>query len=279
MSTDDKMSIDERRKYLGRMKKRYAQATRKERGQLLDEMEAVTELHRKSRRKQRGCTYGPEVDDTLRVISESVDYICPERLTPNLVWMAKHLAAHGEIETTPELLAQLGQISVSTVRRRQDRIRQDQPRLPHHRADTSQEAADPLETIDLPTGDETILLVEDDERVRDMARHILQDQGYTVLEARDSQKALQVSARHPGPIHLLLTDIVMPGMSGRVVAERLSQVHPGLKVLFISGYTDDETILRHGVLESDGALLQKPFGAVALTDKVRQALNEPKGGA
>jgi hypothetical protein len=143
MSSDEKMSLEERRKYLRRMKKRYAQATRKERGQLLDEMEVVTELHRKSlirlmngslerkpRRKQRGCTYRSNVDDALRVIAESLDYVCAERLTPNLVWMAEHLAAHGEMTVTPQLREKLGQISVSTVRRRLDRIRQDQPRLP-----------------------------------------------------------------------------------------------------------------------------------------------------
>lgn len=143
MSTDDKMSIDERRKYLRRMKKRYVQTIRKERSQLLDEMEAVTELHRKSlirlmsgdlerkpRRKQRGCKYQSDVDDALRVIAESLDYICAERLTPNLVWMTEHLTAHGEMEATPQLLEKLGQISVSSVRRRLDRIRQDQPRLP-----------------------------------------------------------------------------------------------------------------------------------------------------
>jgi hypothetical protein len=143
MSSDDKMSIEERRKYLRRMKKRYTQATRKERGQLLDEMEVVTELHRKSlirlmngrlerkpRRKQRGCKYRSNVDDALRVIAESLDYVCAERLTPNLVWMAEHLASHGEMTITPQLREKLGQISVSTVRRRLDRIRQDQPRLP-----------------------------------------------------------------------------------------------------------------------------------------------------
>jgi hypothetical protein len=137
------MTIDERRKYLGRMKKRYVKASRKEQGQLLDEMEAVTELHRKSlirlmngslerqpRRGQRGRTYGPEVDDALRVICESLDYICAERLTPNLVWMAEHLAAHGEMETSPLLLTKLGCVSVSTVRRIQARIHQDRPRLP-----------------------------------------------------------------------------------------------------------------------------------------------------
>lgn len=92
------------------MKKRYAQVDRKERGRLLDEMEAVTELHRKSlvrllqgklerkpRGKQRGRAYGAAVDDALRVIAESLDYLCAERLTPNLVWIAEHLAAHGEL--------------------------------------------------------------------------------------------------------------------------------------------------------------------------------------
>jgi hypothetical protein len=142
MSIEDKMTIDERRKYLRRMKKRYRQADRKERGRLLDEMEAVTELHRKSlirllssglerrpRRRQRGRSYGPEVDDALRVIAESTDYICAERLTPNLPWLAKHLAAHAELTTTPQLLEQLEGISVSTVERTLSRLRQDEPRL------------------------------------------------------------------------------------------------------------------------------------------------------
>lgn len=143
MSIEDKMTIDERRKYLRKMQERYLQADRKERGQLLDEMEAVTELHRKSlirlmkgslarqpRRRQRGRTYGPEVDDALRVIAESTDYICADRLTPNLPWLAEHLAAHGELSVAPQLLEQLDQISVSTVERILARIRQDEPRLP-----------------------------------------------------------------------------------------------------------------------------------------------------
>ncbi len=143
MSIEDKMTIDERRKYLRKMQERYLQADRKERGQLLDEMETVTELHRKSlirlmrgslarqpRRRQRSRTYGPEVDDALRVIAESTDYICAERLTPNLSWLAKHLAAHGELTITPQLLKQLDRISVSTVERILTRLRQDEPRLP-----------------------------------------------------------------------------------------------------------------------------------------------------
>ncbi|MFQ5611377.1 MAG: integrase [Anaerolineae bacterium] len=125
------------------MQKRYRAANRQERGQLLDEMEALTDLHRKSlvrlmqsklerqpRRKQRSRTYGPEVDDALRVIAESFDYICPERLTPNLVWMTNHLAGHGELTASPRLLEQLSQISISTVGRILRRVGQDQPRLP-----------------------------------------------------------------------------------------------------------------------------------------------------
>lgn len=143
MSTEEKMSIDERRKYLRRMKKRYVQAGRKEKGRLLDEMEAVTELHRKSlirlmngslerqpRRRQRGRTYGPEVEYAVSIIAESLDYLCPERLTPNLVWMANHLTAHGEMEVSPLLLEKLDQISVSTVGRILGRIPRDKPRLP-----------------------------------------------------------------------------------------------------------------------------------------------------
>jgi hypothetical protein len=143
MSTEEKMNIDERRKYLRQMKKRYAKAGRKKQGQLLDEMEAVTELERKTlirlmksnlqrkpRRRQRGRIYGAEVEDALRVIYPSFDYICAERLTPNLVWMAEHLARHGELEVSHVLLEQLERISVSTVGRLLGRMRLDEPRLP-----------------------------------------------------------------------------------------------------------------------------------------------------
>lgn len=143
MSTEDKMNIDERRKYLRKMKQRYKRAGRREKGRLLDEMEAVTEMERKTlirllkgnlqrtpRRRQRGRSYGPEVEDAVRVIHESLDYLCAERLTPNLVWMAQHLAQHGELETTQGLLEQLGRISIATVGRMLARLRQDVPRLP-----------------------------------------------------------------------------------------------------------------------------------------------------
>ena len=143
MSTTEQMNIDERHKYLRVMRKRYEQADRRGRGRLLDEMEEVTGLHRKTlirlmhgelkrkpRRRQRGRTYGAEVDEALMIIAETWDYICAERLTPNLVWMAKKLAHHGELELSPSLLEQLGHISVSTVRRRLAHLRRTARRLP-----------------------------------------------------------------------------------------------------------------------------------------------------
>ena len=143
MPEEEEMTIDERFKYLRLMKRQYVEAGRAERGRLLDAMERMTRLHRKSlirlmssslkrkpRRKQRGRTYGPEVDDALRVIAESHDYICAERLQPTLVEMATHLARHGEIDGSPRLLDQLSRISISTLRRTLKRLGQDQPRLP-----------------------------------------------------------------------------------------------------------------------------------------------------
>jgi len=146
MSYAEKMTIDERRKYLRLMRPRYREAGRKEKGQLLDEMEAVTglerkvlirllsgSLERKPRRRERGETYGPMVNNALRVIDESFDGICPERLMSNLVWMALLLERHDELTTTPELLEQLAQISLATLRRRLARVRQDQPQLPRQK--------------------------------------------------------------------------------------------------------------------------------------------------
>jgi len=142
MSTSEKMTIDEKLKYLRLMKPRYMSASREVKGKLLDEMMAVTgctrkhliellggDLERHGRRRERGRKYGPEVDDVLRVIHQSLDYICAERMTPSLVWMAMHLAAHGELRIDEALLMQLGQISASTVERYLRRLRQDEPRL------------------------------------------------------------------------------------------------------------------------------------------------------
>jgi two-component system cell cycle sensor histidine kinase/response regulator CckA len=121
-------------------------------------------------------------------------------------------------------------------------------------------------------GRETILLVEDDAQVRVLAADILRRQGYRLLESGLPSEALALVAAHPGPIHLLLTDVVMPEMSGRVLAEQLGAKRPSLRVLFMSGYTDD-AIVHHGVLESGVAFIQKPLTPEALARRVRQALD------
>jgi hypothetical protein len=143
MSTDDQMTIDERYKYLRCIRKRYDVADLSARGLLLDEMQAVTGLHRKSlirllrgpltrkpRSRQRGRTYGPEVESALRIIAKSLDYVCAERLTPHLVTAARQLEAHGEIHLSPHLSDQLQRISISTVRRILSRSHPDTRRLP-----------------------------------------------------------------------------------------------------------------------------------------------------
>jgi IS30 family transposase len=143
MSVDDPMTVDERRKYLRKMQKRYQKADRAEKTKLLDEMQDVTGMHRKSltrllsgslerksRRRQRGRTYGPEVVSALSAISESLDYICAERLQPSLVWMAQHLSHHGELQLSSSLQSKLACVSVSTVRRLLKDQPRDLPRLP-----------------------------------------------------------------------------------------------------------------------------------------------------
>jgi signal transduction histidine kinase len=120
-------------------------------------------------------------------------------------------------------------------------------------------------------GNEIILLVEDEDVVRDLARRILHDHGYDVLEARQGEEALALAELHGGPIHLLLTDVVMPKMSGRQLAEHLGPRWPDMKVLYMSGYTDD-AILRYGVREEEVSFLQKPFSSEGLVAKVRQVL-------
>jgi CheY-like chemotaxis protein len=120
-------------------------------------------------------------------------------------------------------------------------------------------------------GWEIILLVEDAPSLRELARELLEDNGYTVLEAGNGADAIQVAERYGKTIHLLLTDVVMPGMDGGKLAERMTHSHPGIKVLYMSGYTDD-AIVHHGVLDSGVALLQKPFTRESLTRKVRDVL-------
>ena len=124
---------------------------------------------------------------------------------------------------------------------------------------------------DLPRGSEVVLLVEDEKGVRELARQYLEMSGYTVIEAEDGHTALELSAMHVGPIDLVLTDVVMPGISGRELADRISRSRPGIKILYMSGYTD-QAVVHHGILESDAVLLQKPFNMASLATKLREIL-------
>jgi response regulator RpfG family c-di-GMP phosphodiesterase len=129
------------------------------------------------------------------------------------------------------------------------------------------------ETNFLPRGSETVLLVEDEASVRDLAHRLLNQQGYKVLEAANGEEALRVVQEHIGEkIHLLLTDVVMPQMGGKELANQLKLLRPDVKVLYTSGYTDD-AIVHHGVLEPGTHFLQKPFSPKTLSHKVREVLD------
>jgi PAS domain S-box-containing protein len=141
------------------------------------------------------------------------------------------------------------------------------------RVETNEEPArEPGVSEGIPAGSETVLLVEDEGAIRRLMAKILRENGYTVLEGSDGQGALEVSGRQQGPIHLLVTDVVMPGMSGRELAVRLVRSRPEMRVIYMSGYTDDE-ISRHGVLVPGVIFIQKPFSPSFLARKIRQVLD------
>jgi len=141
------------------------------------------------------------------------------------------------------------------------------------RVDAAPETVAAAEVASVAGGTETVLLVEDAAAVRTVAREVLERHGYTVLEAPNGEAGLHLAQSHGGPIHLLLTDVVMPVMSGRQLADQLARARPDMKVLYASGYTDD-SIVRHGVLEEGTAYLQKPFTPESLARKVRDVLDE-----
>jgi PAS domain S-box-containing protein len=127
-------------------------------------------------------------------------------------------------------------------------------------------------SFQLTSGSETILLAEDEELVRKLARLALEASGYTVLVADNGAEALRLATGHTGRIHLLVADVVMPKMGGRILAQELVRLRPETKVLFLSGYTDDE-VLRQGIHEAEAAFLQKPFTPDGLAQKVREVLD------
>jgi CheY-like chemotaxis protein len=120
-------------------------------------------------------------------------------------------------------------------------------------------------------GSETILIAEDEPDLRELTRIFLRDYGYDVIEAASAEQALQIAEAFPGPIHLLLTDVIMPGMSGRQLAERIHKNRPQTKIIYMTGYTDD-MVVQHKVLEPGVNMLQKPFTRLDLAKKVRSTL-------
>ena len=161
-----------------------------------------------------------------------------------------------------------GWIEVQTEPGRGTTFRIYWPKAP--RSLISAEAVRSIPTL-LP-GSETILLVEDQEQVRTIAHNVLSRCGYQVLSCADGLSALQLASAHNGPIDMLVTDVVMPGMSGPELATRLKPVRPSCKVLYMSGYSGD-AIARRGVLEARIGYLAKPFSAAELSSKVREVLD------
>ncbi|MFO0876509.1 MAG: PAS domain S-box protein [Gemmataceae bacterium] len=129
----------------------------------------------------------------------------------------------------------------------------------------------------LPHGTETVLLVEDEAEVRDLARQMLIQQGYQLLFAQNGAEALALARSYPAPIHLLVTDVIMPGMCGGELATALRRERPELRVLFVSGYNDNE-VIRHGVTRAEEQYLEKPFTPLSLGRAVRAALDQPSPG-
>jgi len=140
------------------------------------------------------------------------------------------------------------------------------------RAESPAQVASTAESVATEPGTETILLVEDETNLRYLARQFLEKQGYRVIEAADGAVAMQIAVAHEGIIHLLLTDVIMPGMNGRELAQRVSEIRPNTKVLYMSGYTEN-VIGHNGTLDAGVRLLQKPFTLSSLKSKVREVLD------
>lgn len=140
-------------------------------------------------------------------------------------------------------------------------------------SETAAEEAISGNNQEIPLGTETILLVEDDDNVRRLVKGLLSEQGYTLVEGANGEEALQIASQYKNTIHMLLTDVIMPGIDGRTLANTLNGIIPNLKILFMSGYNDN-MIAHHGVLDPDVNFLAKPFTSRALAQKVRTVLDE-----
>jgi CheY-like chemotaxis protein len=131
----------------------------------------------------------------------------------------------------------------------------------------------PKPVVSSPQGTETVLIVEDENGVRALARECLERKGYRVLDAPNAAEAVQICSQGEPAIDLVLSDVMMPGIGGRELAEKLRRLRPAIKVLYMSGYPDD-ALVRHDVLEKETAFIQKPFSPAALARKVRQVLDD-----
>jgi CheY-like chemotaxis protein len=149
--------------------------------------------------------------------------------------------------------------------------------LPAAQADQSQPPS-PLDPDPPKGGSETILIIEDEEVVRNLACRGLRDHGYSVIQARNGVEALRYVKRNPGTVDLVISDVVMPEMGGRELGQQLAQIEPNLTVLYMSGYTGEDVVQR-GLLDPGAPFQQKPFTPVALATKVRAMLDQPRARA
>jgi two-component system cell cycle sensor histidine kinase/response regulator CckA len=144
--------------------------------------------------------------------------------------------------------------------------------LPRAHAAENEETAPALKPVAAASGSETILLAEDEEALRRLSARILEQRGYTVIAAETATEAVRIAERNGRTIDLLLTDVVMPELSGAALAERVSELLPDIRVLFMSGYADD-VVTRNGSLTEGSGFLEKPFSANELATKVRETLD------